>query len=152
MTPSIHKPSTEHIEALVQGMTPHVRNELSAMYPTFTVEQIVGEAFRRAWDADVIMVDGKVVCAMGITKDSALSSVARPWLIPTAAISQYKKTLVPFSKRWVQSMVKKHGTLENTGSATHERAIRWLKWLGFEMGPVFEHNGHKYVTYRIENV
>lgn len=142
--------SEEHIEEIVSNMTRHVADELLAMYAPMSLQEILSKTFKYAELAEVAYINGELVCVMGVTVDSKMSTVARPWLIPTKTIKKYKKTFLPASKRWIAYLLTKYDALENVGSATHDRALRWLKWLGFKTGPVTEWNGKKYVAYRME--
>lgn len=143
-------PSTqEHVPMLVEGLSPFVAKELLTVYPNMTLEEIISKAISYADEAYTAFVDGLIVCAMGVTVESKLSDTARPWLIPHTRLTKYKKAFLPASRRWIEHLLTKYKILENTGSAEHERAVRWLHWLGFTTSPVEEVNGHKIVSYRL---
>lgn len=146
------KATKDHIPLILSDMSPFVRAELEAIYKGKTPEQVLELVFEHAAQAEVAFIDGELLCALGVTEDTLLSTTARPWLIPTQKIKdkRYKYVFLAASKRWVKHLLTKYTALENWGSASHDRAIRWLKWLGFQTGEPVIYKGHKFIPYRME--
>ncbi len=84
--------------------------------------------------AQKIVVEGKVVAVFGDAVHSVLGSIGVPWLISTNHVEHHPRAFLKVCKPEVADMLTRHRHLINYVDARNTKAIRWLKWLGFEFG------------------
>lgn len=84
--------------------------------------------------ASKIVVDGEIVAVFGDAVYSLLGSVGVPWLISTSHVEKHPKAFLKVCKPEVADMLTRHSHLINYVDVRNTRAIRWLEWLGFQMG------------------
>jgi hypothetical protein len=85
------------------------------------------------------MADGKVVCIFGVGQWSALAFAGSPWFLGTAELPKHAKVFLRGSQHWFEEIKKMYPYLENYVDIRHHRAIRWLKWLGFQVDAPIPH-------------
>jgi hypothetical protein len=79
------------------------------------------------------LVDDKPVVMWGVTPIDILAGIGSPWLLGTDTIRECPITFLRFNRKYVPQMLGMFPVLVNYVDARHERAIRWLKWLGFRI-------------------
>ena len=74
-----------------------------------------------------------VIAICGIGATGVLSGIGRPWFVahddfehPTLA-----PVLARISRRFIDCWLQRFTRLENLADPEHERAVRYLEWLGF---------------------
>jgi GNAT superfamily N-acetyltransferase len=98
-----------------------------------------GEALQMSLDrslwADAYLVDGEVAALMGIILPSLLGGApAAAWLITGTPVDRCRKDFLRLTRSRVREMLAQHGTLTCNVHTEYAGAIRWLRWLGFEIG------------------
>lgn len=88
----------------------------------------VGEAF-------LGLVDGCPVCVFGVAPISFLTGTGIPWMVGTTLLDKHAAGFVKGSRFAIRQILRKWGKLYNMVDARNTRAIRWLKWLGFQIYP-----------------
>lgn len=93
-------------------------------------------AFMGSRDTKTVVV-GALPSAMFGIGGSILSSRGIPWLLTTNRLHEYvsNRVFMKFSEQWVEQAKRRYSMLENYVDARHKRAIRWLRWMGFELEP-----------------
>jgi len=78
-------------------------------------------------NAQTVFINGKPAGIFGITEypDGNV-----PWACFTTAIDEHPITFLRACKRWRESVC---GTLIQHVDARNQEAVRWFKWLGFEV-------------------
>ena len=76
---------------------------------------------------------GRVVCMYGVAEMSILSNVGVPWLLGTDEIEKHSKYFLRQNRHYMKEIKRKYSLLINFVDARNTVAIRWLKWLGFEV-------------------
>ena len=71
----------------------------------------------------------------GIGRMTLLSQVGAPWLLGTEEIAKHGMHFLRASKRYIESQRKRYSLLLNYVDARHIIAIRWVRFLGFELLP-----------------
>lgn len=151
MQVEVVKASREHVPLLLAGMSSAVVGELKTLYPATELAARMCEAIEHSAEATSFFVDGKIIAMVGITTPTALSDIAYPWLLPHSEnLGPYKYEFLAASKRWTQYQITRYSTLQNVVSAKNLAALKWLKWLGFELGPVMKIKGQPFRPYRME--
>lgn len=92
-------------------------------------------------------IGDRLVAIWGLIPLNPLAGKAMPWLVGTDLIDQHTMLVAYWSSKALREMSEGYSYLENLVWAEHERAIVWLRWLGFtveEPKPV----GHKGAMFR----
>lgn len=82
------------------------------------------------WSATV---DGEVASVFGVARKSQLSRDGVPWLLGTPVMDTAPASVARHSLVYFDRMSRAFPVLENRVWAENHLAIRWLKWLGFDM-------------------
>lgn len=82
--------------------------------------------------ASKIVVDGKVVAVFGDSVHDVQLAVGVPWLISTVHVASSARAFLKVCRDEVDEMLIRHRTLINFVDARNVKAVRWLRWLGFE--------------------
>jgi len=82
--------------------------------------------------ASKIVVDGKIVAVFGDSIHDMQMGVGVPWLISTVHVGSRARAFLKVCRGEVEEMLTRHRTLLNFVDARNVKAIRWLRWLGFE--------------------
>lgn len=85
-----------------------------------------------AWTA---RIDGEVACMWGVRPADLMGWTGVPWMLGSEAVAQNGTLLLRHSRQIVARWRGMYPVLRNMVDARHERSIRWLRWLGFEIGP-----------------
>ena len=79
-------------------------------------------------------INGELVCLFGVAGVS--QGVGSPWMLGTDLIEHHGKTFLRESKDVISKMLGDYQHLVNFVDIENKTAIRWLEWLGFDMGEV----------------
>lgn len=89
---------------------------------------------RSLW-ADAYLIDGEVAALVGLAADSLLAGTGAPWLLTGRPVDRHRKLFLRETRRGVARMRTEFPRLANHVHADYAEAIRWLRWLGFAIGP-----------------
>ena len=84
--------------------------------------------------AHVGMADGVPFCVFGVSQASLIGSVGIPWMVGTVELDHHAYGFLKHCRPVVDRWADRFDLLVNYVDARNTRAIRWLKWLGFEFG------------------
>lgn len=123
-----------HIDRIADNVREPDRAELWAAACKTPKEVLEGaiENCDAAWTA---FVDGIPICMFGVTGGDPLSGVGIPWMVGTHQLDRMAHLFLRRCREQVQAMSEAYPLLRNYIDNRNGRAIRWLEWLGFEMGP-----------------
>jgi nitrogenase molybdenum-iron protein alpha/beta subunit len=79
------------------------------------------------------LMDGKVVCIFGVSTVTPFSRDGVPWLLASDLINETQHTFLRVNRVYVNEIKKRYASLENYVDCRNIKAIKWLKWLGFEL-------------------
>jgi len=80
-------------------------------------------------------LDGVPCCLFGVGPAEGDPSVGVCWMIGTDDVERYPLAFLKASRRAFAMMLSRFPVLVNCVDARHEKAIRWLRWLGAEIHP-----------------
>lgn len=81
------------------------------------------------------LADNIPICMFGMGRYTLLSQIGVPWLLGTDAIAKHGMHFLRTSKRYIEIQRKRYSLLLNYVDARHIIAIRWVRFLGFELLP-----------------
>jgi hypothetical protein len=87
---------------------------------------------RGLW-AEAYLVDGEVAAIVGLGLSSFLGGHGVPWLLTSAIVECHRKTFLRCSRDTLARMMAEVPLLVNWVHAENVQAIRWLRWLGFDV-------------------
>jgi hypothetical protein len=86
-----------------------------------------------ASEAPYVAVDEwDVPFAMFGVVDAVDLNVGVPWMLGSSGIYSHAKEFTSECKQWLATVSQGHHVLVNYVHAENHKAIRWLKWLGFQ--------------------
>lgn len=106
------------------------------------IEQALIDGIRYSRKVQKIVVDDKVLAVVGDSCYSVLGSIGVPWMITTIHTDSHKRAFLEVCPGLVDDMLTRHSHLLNYVDDENQAAVRWLKWLGFEMGEPEPYGGH----------
>lgn len=117
-----------------------------------TAEEALLTSVRMSYEAIATYADDRLVMLAGVAPVSIASSIARPWLVGTDELPQHAYKLCKENRVYVRKWLTWFSCLENWVDAENTVALRWLKWLGFELEkPVpWGNSGHYFIRFHQE--
>lgn len=118
-----------------------------------TPEAALKHAYAHSKFAYVARKDGLVLGAFGVGDSSILGNVGCAWMLTTEAAEMYaaRRELVKTAPAVVLSFLEHYDILLNYVDARYERALRWLRFLGFTIeAPVKAHTGFEFCRVSME--
>ncbi|MBX3503328.1 MAG: hypothetical protein KF889_28120 [Alphaproteobacteria bacterium] len=89
----------------------------------------------RSTEAWAGTVDGEVACVFGVGPLSLLGGEGCPWLLGSDLVERNAVAFARRNRAMVARWLRTYRVLRNHVDARNSQAIRWLRWLGFTIGP-----------------
>lgn len=105
---------------------------------------VAGSAY--AW---TMLAHGEPMAIGGLAPEHLLSDVARVWLLGTSAIDLHKRAFMVETRWQLAAALRRYRMVWNDVDARYAKAIRWLRWLGFTIGPTI-YGGYEIPVCRVE--
>lgn len=126
-------PATDvHVVQLLPQVREADRTEFSA-FSGMTAAQVLDIGLRCSTVAYAGLVNNNVVAIFGVSPRSLLTGSAVPWLVASHELPHYQKTFLRRCRPVVREFLGRYPFLENYVDARNTVAIRWLRWLGFQL-------------------
>lgn len=130
---TIARAEVEHVAAIAERVRTADKAEIYAACGLPPYEALV-----RSWAVSdhswTGFLDGVPAAMFGVTQASLVTGTGKPWLIGTDLLDKSPLTFLKECRPFMPEIERRYARLENYVDARNSRAIRWLKWLGFEMG------------------
>lgn len=97
-------------------------------------QEALRTSLERALWADAYLAEGEVAAIQGLGLPSMLGRVATPWLLTGMPVDRHRKAFLRLTRARVERMRCEWDLLVNYVHADYAQSIRWLAWLGFEIG------------------
>jgi len=97
-----------------------------------TPEQAVLYSLQTSMVADTAIMDGKPIAMWGLCPRSLVGERALLWMLDTPAVQgPGRKALLTLSRYFTEWSLDRYPVLECLIDNRHDKALRWVKWLGF---------------------
>ena len=100
----------------------------------FTQEEGLRLSLDRAVWAHAYLVDGEIAAILGFSLTSLLGGGGQPWLITGKPVERVKKSFARIARARIAEMKAQHGYLANWVHAEYTESLRFMAWLGFDIG------------------
>lgn len=87
-------------------------------------------------------IDDQIVCMWGIDRGSMLTNSAFIWLVTCQGVDEHSFIFVRHSQKRLEDLKKRYSFIHGIVQADNEQSVRWLRWLGFQLGDVEFVNGY----------
>lgn len=117
-----------------------------------SAEEALTDSVMLSYEAIAAYADDCLVMLAGVAPVSLTSSVARPWMVGTDELSKHAFRLCKENRCYVKKWLAWFSYLENWVDAENKPALKWLKWLGFELeDPIpWGNSGHFFIRFHQE--
>lgn len=129
---SIVPATGEHSRLLAERIRPEDAAEAWAachLRPLDALEQSRA-ASRDTWTG---LADGKVLCMLGVVERGAYRQIGIPWMLGSHDLPEHPRVFLRASRNYVRAIRQEYKILENYVDSRHEKAVKWLRWLGFRI-------------------
>jgi hypothetical protein len=99
-----------------------------------TPQDALRGSLERALWADAYLAEGEVAAIVGVGLPSMLGRVATPWLLTGTPVDRHRRTFLRHTRSRIERLRREWDLLVNYVHADYAQSIRWLRWLGFEIG------------------
>ena len=128
------RPMTEaDIAAIASAARPADRAEIEEGCGQ-SIAGALAVGLRSSVAAHIISCGDMPVAAFGDVSHSPCAGIGVPWLVSTTHIEAHARPFLRACRPLLNLMLVRHPTLVNYVDARNTAAIRWLEWLGFEIG------------------
>lgn len=128
--PSLIPASPDHIPYLAENMRAADVREITAL----------GRSPADALDAGLraslwalTAIEEEPVAMLGVASRSMIEGIGVPWMLATERAYEHGRALVSLAPRVIAEMAATFPQLENVVDAENARALRFLRWAGFEI-------------------
>lgn len=128
-----------HIHEMAPRVRAADRAEIAAL--GYGVEEGLLASLRTSLWARVALCRGRPICIWGLGAGSLLGGVGGPWMISTPLIERFPRQFLRESRVQVAEMLGQFPILRGVVDARYAGALRWMRWLGFEMSDPIRING-----------
>ena len=135
--PSFRRPAVEIVAATAAHaerieLRPGDAREIAALGLTMPQAFAVSTA-RPVW-AETYLIDGEIAAMGGLSVHSLLGGRGVPWLLTGRPVDRHPRLFLEATRAGVARMRAHFPVLANWVHAEYRQTIRWLGWLGFEIG------------------
>jgi hypothetical protein len=114
-------------------LRPGDRREIEALGET--PESAFTKTLARSLWAETYLIDGEPAVMRGVIPLCLLGGIANAWLLSGEPVERHRKSFLELTRRGVERLRGEHRLLLSWVHADYARAIRWLRWLGFDLEP-----------------
>ena len=140
-------PTPAHVAELAQTIRSADVEEVWAMThqtPRQALQQAVTRQTRTG------LADGEVLCIFGVHSPTVLGMTGVPWMLSSDALPKHARAFLRGSVEWIEMIRHQYSLLVNYVDARNLMAIRWLKWLGFELQEPVPYGAEQLPFHRFE--
>jgi ribosomal protein S18 acetylase RimI-like enzyme len=121
-----------HIPVIAGRMREWDRRETEAM--GHSPEKALALGLKASIDCMTALINGVPAAMLGLVPRSIIGGEGAPWMLGTDAIYANPRPTMVLSRRMIERWRDSLPTLRNLVAAGNDKAIRYLRRLGFEVG------------------
>jgi ribosomal protein S18 acetylase RimI-like enzyme len=120
----------EHLPHLIENLREWDRKELQS-FRDITIEEGLSElvGYGQVW----LSPKGNPCVVCGLVPHEDYEDVGVPFLLATEEFYTHTRKFARESKLWINEALLVYPTLFNVVAADNIKAVRWLRWLGFDI-------------------
>lgn len=128
----------EHVVDLLAGVrAPDVAEFWAAAH--LAPAQALAESLEFSRESWTGLHNGAVLCIFGVSGGSLLVPSGVPWLLGHRRLDRHARAFLRDCRPALAAMLGRYSHLANWVDARNTGAIRWLRWLGFDIHPAVPH-------------
>lgn len=131
--------TAEHAERMAPVMRKEDSTEVLAL--GYSPLEALRYSLKESMIAETALLGEDVVAMWGATAQTQLGHKALMWMLGTDLVPKHPRELLRGSKSFVEHIQSKYPLLECLVDKRYEKAVRWIKWMGFKECFVFSMNG-----------
>lgn len=132
MNVGLAKVRGDHVRYVAKHMRRGDRDEIWASNHILPKAALV-EGVRISRWSRTGLVEGVPACIMGVSPRSILSGIGTPWMLCTDQLERAQRPMLRLSHAMIDRMLAEFPTLINWVDNRNVTAIKWLRWLGFDV-------------------
>ena len=101
----------------------------------YSPAEALGRSIGRSLWADAYLVDGEVAAILGLALPSLTGRLASLWLVTGMPVDRHRKPFLRLCRARLAEVRRQWPLLVDYVHADYAEAHRWLRWLGFTIGP-----------------
>ena len=121
-----------HGDYIAANLRPSDKREMyymAVLTPAAAIKATTASAVR----SYTALVDGLPALMWGVSRRSFVSSVGVPWLLGTMVAEDHQYKFGRETLTYFKEMASLFPVMENYALAENKRALRWIKWAGFDI-------------------
>jgi hypothetical protein len=123
-------------------MRPQDRDECVAVRGHFPTPMELWRAIEQQDEAYAVWTQSSLVCLYGVNAGTV-------WLLGTTELDARMLSLCRHARPIISRWLAKYGELSNLTHSRNTAVLRWLRWLGFTLGPETAINGQPFTPFRL---
>jgi len=132
MTPKIVPATMDHAHFVAENLCDADRAELQASSTKSAHESLIFSLINSI-EPMTAMVDDEPILIFGAAAVSSIAPVGHPWMLTTKRAHDYPVWLGKTSKKLFLGVCSPFSYVFNYVDSRHTTAVKWLKWLGFNV-------------------
>ena len=138
------------IDALLGNLRKCDQLEVEASAGKHRVALVLRLAERSSLWARTIFVNDKLTCIFGVSSIDFVQGVGSPWMLATPVFDKHPRAVIERSAGYIPLIQELFPHLINYVDARNVKAIKWLKWLGFDMHPAVPYGFYNMPFHKFE--
>jgi hypothetical protein len=101
----------------------------------FSKDEALARSMARSLWTDAYLIDGEVAAILGLALPSMTGRLASLWLVTGVPVDRNRKAFLRLCRARLAEVRRHWPVLVDYVHAEYAEAHRWLRWLGFTIGP-----------------
>lgn len=137
-----------HLRGIAARMRRADRDEIDAVSGRSPLSAL-SFSYRNSRMCWTVLIDGQPEIIFGAGDVNVLTGIGAPWLLGSDAVERISAKFLRGSVDWLGQLLARYQVLRNVVDCRNTVSIRWLRWLGFEFSPPFDHRGHDFMMFEM---